>query len=93
MAETQAYPATLSIDYPEQSNRLTVAFRLFTVIPILIVWALLFGRGNNSSTSDGATVVYYGVGMVVLPAIKKFGRTQPTPDNCWNKVLSVLMGG
>jgi Domain of unknown function (DUF4389) len=41
------YPVQLSIDYPDRSlNRLTTAFRIFTVIPILIVAALLSGGGH-----------------------------------------------
>jgi hypothetical protein len=33
-----AYPATLTIDYPDRDlNRVSTAFRIFTVIPILIV--------------------------------------------------------
>jgi hypothetical protein len=33
-----AYPATLSIDYPDRDlNRVSTGFRIFTVIPILIV--------------------------------------------------------
>ncbi len=33
---TTAYPASLSIDYPDRNlNRLTTFFRIFTVIPII----------------------------------------------------------
>jgi hypothetical protein len=71
-AETKAveqpdssYPASLRIDYPEQSNRLTVFFRLFTAIPILIIWTLLFGGSNGGAESgESANVVYVGVGMI-----------------------------
>lgn len=40
-----AYPATLSIDYPDRPlNRLTSFFRIFTVIPIaIIVWLINSG--------------------------------------------------
>jgi len=39
-----AYPATLSIDYPNrQLNRLTSFFRIITVIPIYVVLALISG--------------------------------------------------
>ncbi|HXZ29704.1 MAG TPA: DUF4389 domain-containing protein [Dehalococcoidia bacterium] len=41
-----AYPATLTIDYPDRSlNRLTTFFRIFVVIPIAIILALVSG-GN-----------------------------------------------
>ncbi len=48
MADTStAYPVHLSIDYPDRPlNRLTTAFRIFTVIPILIVISLLTGNGG-----------------------------------------------
>jgi hypothetical protein len=42
------YPASLAIDYPDRSlNRLTTFFRIFTVIPIAIILALV-----NSGTID-----------------------------------------
>ena len=46
-----AYPARLSIDYPATLDRATTAFRIFTVIPILIVLGAI---SNGSITSGGA---------------------------------------
>jgi hypothetical protein len=44
-----AYPATLSIDYPDRPlDRLTSAFRIITVIPIMIVLGALTGSGQGS---------------------------------------------
>ena len=41
-----AYPATLSVDYPDrQLNRLTSFFRIIVIIPIFIVLAALSGLG------------------------------------------------
>ena len=41
-ATTPEYPATLAIDYPDRPlNRLTTFFRVFTVIPIAIILALV----------------------------------------------------
>ena len=45
------YPARLEIDYPEQLNRVTTAFRIILVIPIAIVLGIL----TNSSTSTFET--------------------------------------
>jgi hypothetical protein len=43
-----AYPASLAIDYPDRPlNRLTTFFRIFTMIPIAIILALV-----NSGTLD-----------------------------------------
>jgi hypothetical protein len=42
-----AYPATLAIDYPDRLlNRLTTFFRIFVVIPIAIILALVSGGGS-----------------------------------------------
>ena len=41
------YPMSLSIDYPDRKlNRLTTFFRLFMVIPIAIIFALLTNSSN-----------------------------------------------
>ncbi|PZC44806.1 MAG: hypothetical protein DK306_001699 [Chloroflexi bacterium] len=41
-ANLDAYPASLEIAYPEEPrNRLTTFFRLFTVIPIMILYEVL----------------------------------------------------
>ena len=54
------YPVTFSVEYPERDlNRLTTFFRVFTVIPIAIVVALI--EGVNFSAYSGSTG-YYAVG-------------------------------
>lgn len=51
--------ATLSIDYPDRKlNRLTSFFRIFTVIPILIILALLSGGPDFSRDADKQGRVY-----------------------------------
>ena len=43
-----AYPATLTIDYPDRPlNRLTTFFRIFTVIPIAIILVLVSGANSD----------------------------------------------
>jgi len=71
MEGSQAYPVTLSIDYPEKErDRLTVLFRMFTIIPILILLGLLMGNGNNTTYDDeGTRTVAYGVAFVVAPTV------------------------
>lgn len=39
--EIPPYPVSLEIDFPETVDRLTTFFRIFTVIPIMIVLALV----------------------------------------------------
>jgi hypothetical protein len=57
------YPVQYSVDYPDRPlNRLSTFFRLFMVIPIAIVLALVEGSGS-------ATVAVGAAGLVVLPAL------------------------
>jgi membrane protein YdbS with pleckstrin-like domain len=53
-ADTAArdYPARLDIDYPETLDRLSTAFRLIWIIPILVILALLTGNGDSSFVTD-----------------------------------------
>jgi hypothetical protein len=65
------YPVTFSVDYPERElNRLTTFFRIFTVIPIVIVAALLPGGSLAAGQYEGA--MYGSIGfasLVVLPIV------------------------
>ncbi len=70
MEETApSYPARLSIDYPEELNRLATFFRLFFIIPIAIVLGLLVGNGNNEAAQQGLRLELGGGGLVVLPTV------------------------
>jgi hypothetical protein len=65
------YPVRFSVEYPDRSlNRLTTAFRIFTVIPIAIVLGTI---GGYSSTWGGGTrattVVIVGTGFLFLPPL------------------------
>lgn len=67
-----SYPVTFSVDYPERElNRLTTFFRIFTVIPIAIVAALLPG-GSYGSVVAGSLVVAPLVLMLLFR--KKYPR-------------------
>lgn len=48
----QSYPARLTIDYPEQLDRVSSFFRLIFVIPILVILTLL-----TANASDTVTVI------------------------------------
>lgn len=84
------YPVTVQIDYSDQSDRLTVLFRIFMVIPIFIILALLIGGGD--SDPDAAERVYYvGTGgIVVIPTILMilFRRKYPRWWFDWNLELT-----
>lgn len=80
MAETtRQYPLTLSVDYPETLDRMTTLFRIFTVIPIAIILALLNGGYR-----------YGGVGLVVLPLVLMILFRQKYPQWWfdWNLALT-----
>ena len=65
-AQPPSYPVTFSVDYPERElNRLTSAFRIFTVIPIAILIALMPG----GATTYGATAGISAGSLVVLPVV------------------------
>ena len=66
-----SYPVTLSIDYPDRPlNRLTTAFRVFTVIPIAIVLCSIAGYTNQYDASgESATIVIGGVGLLFVPPL------------------------
>jgi len=82
------YPASLSIDYSDKSDRLTVFFRIILAIPILIILALLTSSGYE--TSEGAKEFHrYSVGIVFLPALLMivFRRKYPKWWFDWNLAL------
>lgn len=81
----ESYPAQLSIEYPEKSDRFTVFFRIFMAIPILIVFALLMGTDHDPNSS--VHVQYVGTaGVLFLPAMLMilFRRKYPRWWYDWN---------
>lgn len=64
------YPATLSIDYPDRElNRLSTFFRIFTVIPIFIVLALIVSTTLGWDNPDKVDFRLPGGGLVFLPIV------------------------
>jgi hypothetical protein len=65
-----AYPVTFSVDYPERElNRLSTFFRIFAVIPIAIVAALLPGSEVAGSASGSSVAASIGSGSIVFVPI------------------------
>ena len=65
-------PLRYSVDYPDRPlNRLTTAFRIFTVIPIAIVFASITGyQAQYDAGGDTAgTVAIGGTGLLVIPPL------------------------
>jgi hypothetical protein len=65
-----SYPVNFSVDYPEHElNRLTTFFRIFTVIPIAIVAALLPGGGLAGSAGGEAYAGAMAAGTIIFVPI------------------------
>jgi len=89
-AISSAYPATLSIDYPDRKlNRLTTFFRLFTVIPIAIILGLL-SSSSQSGGGEGWSYTYAAGGLVFLPIVLMllFRQKYPKWWFDWNVALT-----
>jgi hypothetical protein len=68
-APPSTYPATLDVDYPDRPlNRLTTAFRIFTIIPIAIVLATVSGGDTyvGGGGDNARTVAIGGGGLLVI---------------------------
>jgi len=93
----ESYPVTFSVDYPDRPlNRLTSAFRIFTVIPIAIILGALEGASasfwhttNSAGNTSGHTLATGG-GILVLPVVLMllFRRKYPGWWFTWNLELS-----
>jgi hypothetical protein len=91
MVETKNnYPADLNIDYPEKSDRLTTFFRIFTVIPILIILGLLVSGPYESHSEQGWRYMYHSAGFVVVPTVLMilFRKKYPRWWFDWNLALT-----
>ncbi len=88
-----SYPVTFSVDYPERKlNRLSTFFRIFAVIPIAIVAALLPGAELSGSAdwgSSSAGAGFAAASLVVLPLVLMllFRKKYPRWWYDWNLEL------
>jgi hypothetical protein len=68
----EEHPVRFSVDYPDRPlNRLSTAFRIFTVIPIGIVLGTIGGYSGsyNTGSGDAQTVALGGAGLLFLPPL------------------------
>jgi hypothetical protein len=86
-----AHPVRFSVDYPDRRlNRLTTAFRIFTVIPIAIVLGTIGGySGQWSGGARTTTVAVGGTGLLFLPLVLMivFRQKYPRWWFDWNREL------
>jgi Domain of unknown function (DUF4389) len=68
-----AHPVSFDVDYPDRDlNRLTTAFRIFTIIPIAIVLTTIEGWSTTTYDAAGdtaSTVVVGGTGLLAIPPL------------------------
>ncbi len=86
------YPLDFAVEYPDrQLNRLTTAFRIFTVIPIAIVLGLLGGGGWSGGGGGDywISTAGTGVGVLTLPLLLMilFRKKYPRWWYDWNLQL------
>ncbi|MGA9856916.1 MAG: DUF4389 domain-containing protein [Solirubrobacteraceae bacterium] len=84
------YPLTFSVDYPDRDlNRLSTAFRIFTIIPIGILAATIEG-GSFETGTGGARYAGGGIGILVIPVLLMllFRRKYPRWWYDWNLQLT-----
>jgi hypothetical protein len=68
----ESYPVRFAVDYPDRDlNRLTVFFRIFTVIPIAIVLGAIGGYSSEwgHAGAETTTVVVGGTGLLFIPPL------------------------
>ena len=86
------YPLTFAVDYPDRElNRLSTAFRIFTIIPIAILAGTLEG-GNFAfnAGSHGARFAGGGIGVLFVPVLLMilFRQKYPRWWYDWNLQLT-----
>jgi hypothetical protein len=86
------YPVQFSVEYPDRPlNRLTTFFRIFTAIPIVIVFAGVSGGYGDASGSaaEGTTIAISTGGLLFIPPLLLilFRRKYPRWWFDWNREL------
>ncbi len=86
------YPLSFTVDYPDRSlNRLSTAFRIVTIIPIVILAGFLEGGGfATNAGASGARYAAGGIGILVIPVVLMllFRQKYPRWWYDWNLQLS-----
>jgi hypothetical protein len=91
VAGQAAYPVQFAVDYPDRDlNRLTTAFRIFTVIPIAILLGTIEGYSEQDfGGAETGTVVIGGTGLLFIPPLLMllFRQKYPRWWFDWNREL------
>jgi hypothetical protein len=84
------YPLTFSVDYPDRDlDRLSSFFRLFAVIPIAIVLAMVSGSTYSSGGGDTSTFIIAAGGFLFAGPLLMllFRKKYPVWWASWNREL------
>ena len=54
---TESHPVHLEVDYPDELDRMTTLLRIVLAIPILVIAALIFGPGSETTYNEAGEVV------------------------------------
>ncbi len=66
-AAPAGYPASLHVDYPDRElDRLTTFFRLFTVIPIAVVFGLISGTNIRGSAVSAGGILFLATVLMLV---------------------------
>ena len=88
-----SYPVQLSVDYPDRElDRITTAFRIFTIIPIAIVLGSIGGASatwDTGTANSANTIAAGGTGLLFLPPLLMivFQQKYPRWWYDWNMEL------
>ncbi len=83
------FPAVLDVDYPDRRlDRLTTALRIFTVIPIFIVLALVSGGTVHHGEEGDYAIGAGGIVFVATALMIVFRRKYPRWWFDWNIALT-----
>jgi hypothetical protein len=89
------FPLNFAVDYPDRPlNRLSTAFRIFTVIPIAIVLGAIGGYTNTyGSGPETTTIAIGGAGVLFLPPLLMILFRQKYPRWWFDWNLELLRFG
>ena len=84
------FPASLKIDYPEKLNRLTTFFRIFTIIPIVVILSFVNSSNASWNSSNSTGFEFTGIALLFIPLVLMllFRQKYPRWWFDWNLALT-----